>query len=152
MKAKVRFTASTTVPPERVLAAAVDFSERRPELWPSIDPKVYRVLFLGQASAEAIEGSAVMGGIWARERYDWSTPGVVRAEVEESNIFKPGSSWELRVRPRKEGGSDIEWISDRQMKGLKGGLTALIMKPFGKKLLAKNLATTLAILERQRAA
>jgi hypothetical protein len=94
----------------------------------------------------------VMGGVWAREHYYWSTPGRVRAEVVESNIFKPGSSWELRVRPGKDGGSEIEWISDRQMKGLKGGLTALIMKPFGKKLLAKNLATTLAILERQHTA
>jgi hypothetical protein len=151
MKARIQFTATTSVSPEDVLAACVDFSARRPEIWTSIDPKVYRVLSLGETSAEVIEGSVVMGGVWARERYDWST-GRVRAEVVESNIFKPGSSWELRVRPGKDGGSDIEWISDRQMKGLKGGLTALIMKPLGKKLLAKNLATTLAILERQHTA
>jgi hypothetical protein len=152
MKARVRFSATTTASPEDVLAAATDFSDRRPELWPSIDPKVYRVLSLGETTAEVVEGSDVMGGIWARERYDWSTPGVVRAEVEESNIFRPGSSWELRVRSSRGGGSELEWISDRQTKGAKGAILALMMKPLGRKILGQNLAKTLSILERQPAA
>jgi hypothetical protein len=39
-----------------------------------------------------------MGGIWAREEYDWSFPGTVRAVVRESTVFAPGSSWELTSR------------------------------------------------------
>jgi hypothetical protein len=90
---EIRFSAKSTASSERVLAAATDFSERRPQLWPNLDPKVYKVFEVGEHTAEAMEGSPVLGGIWARERYDWSTPGVVRAEVQDSNVFGPGSSW-----------------------------------------------------------
>ena len=150
MKAVVRFTATTSAQPEELLAACVDFSDRRLEIWTTIDPKVYRVLSVGETSAEVIEGSAIMGGVWARERYDWSKQGRVRAEVVDSNIFRPGSSWELRVRPGRNGGSELEWVSERATRGMKGGVLALMMKPFGKKILSKNLAKTLSILERQR--
>jgi len=37
------FTVDTPVSPERMLAAATDFSERRPDLWPLITRKHYRV-------------------------------------------------------------------------------------------------------------
>lgn len=98
---EVRFTLETRVAPDVVLAAARDFSARRPELWPSIDPAVYAVHAIGDTWAEVTEGSADLGGIWARERYEWSAPGMIRAEVQASNVFAPGSSWELRLAGRR---------------------------------------------------
>jgi hypothetical protein len=143
---EIRFTKQTSAAPERVLAAATDFSARRPELWPNLDPARYRVLSSGHTSAEAIEGSTVLGGIWARERYDWSRPGLVRAEVADSNVFAAGSSWELHVTPAGDG-SEVEWVSVRHPRGLKGMVLVALLTLAGRRSLQASLATTLGRLE-----
>jgi hypothetical protein len=148
---EIRFTAKSTASPGRVLAAATDFSERRPHLWPNLDPKAYRVLQVGEHTAEAMEGSPMLGGIWARERYGWSTPGLVRAEVQDSNVFAPGSSWELRVVPDDDGGSVVEWTSRRAPKGMKGRILVLMLRLMGRKALSKSLGQTLARIEQEAA-
>lgn len=38
-----RASAATHLSPEAVLAAATDFSERRPEIWSNLAPRVHRV-------------------------------------------------------------------------------------------------------------
>jgi len=124
---RIEFTVDSNVAPERVLTAAADFSDRR---W-----------------AEATEGSDVMGGIWARERYDWSTPGTVRATVVDSNVFA-GGTWELRAEPNRRGGSRIHVVNDRRPKG-KGRVAAVMMTFMGKQRLRKQLERTVAILEGQ---
>lgn len=146
---EVRFTEDTRLAPEAVVAAAAtDFSARRPELWPNIDPSAYVVHAAGDTWAEATEGSAILGGIWARERYDWSTPGTIRAEVKASNVFEPGSSWELTVRPAgADGGSSVEWVSRRQVHGLKGQLLGLMLRLAGRRTLSGSLRRTLALIE-----
>lgn len=146
---EIRFTEGTRSAPEAVLAAATDFSARRPELWSNIDPSAYVVHAVGDTWAEATEGSAVLGGIWARERYDWSTPGTIRAEVQASNVFKPGSSWELHVRPAgASGGSSVEWVSRRQAQGLKGQLLLLMLRLAGRRTMSGSLRRTLAFIEK----
>jgi hypothetical protein len=142
----IRFTRNTSVPPQRILAAATDFSTRRPEHWPNLDPARYRLLSLGDTAAEAIEGSTVLGGIWAHERYDWSTPGVVRAEVADSNVFATGSSWELRVRPA-DGGSTVEWVSVRHPRGMRGRILTAMLALAGRRKLGAALDETLRRLE-----
>lgn len=144
---EVRFTLETRVAPDVVLAAARDFSARRPELWPSIDPAVYAVHAIGDTWAEVTEGSADLGGIWARERYEWSAPGMIRAEVQASNVFAAGSSWELRVRTAEAGGSSVEWVSLRQPRGLKGRLVVLMLRLAGRRILSAYLRQTLALIE-----
>lgn len=146
---RVHFTMETAISPERILGAATDFSERRPELWPNISRRFYRVHEVEASRAEVTEGSDTMGGIWARELYDWSTPGTVRGTVQESNVFQAGGTWELRVRPRDDGGSHIELIRDRKGKGLKGKLIEAMLAVGGRKILTSGLQQTLAILARQ---
>lgn len=142
----VRFALETSVPPERILGAAIDFSERRPALWPNISRRFYRAGEVGETWAEVTEGSDIMGGIWARERYDWSTPGTVRATVQESNVFRAGGTWEIRVRPTDRGGSRIELARDRRGKGLKGKLMEAMFAVAGRKVLTSGLQQTLDIL------
>jgi hypothetical protein len=43
------------------------------------------------------------------------------ATVVDSNIFKPGSTWELRATPAN-GGSRVEVIAVRHLKGFRGRL------------------------------
>jgi len=75
--AKIHYEADGEVSAERFVAALTDFSDRRPELWPNLDARFYGLLERGDTRAEVTEGTDVLGGVWARERYDWSEPGRV---------------------------------------------------------------------------
>lgn len=68
--ANIAFSVDSELPADAVLAVATDFSENRPHYWPNIDPKVYKVHRRSATSADVTEGSAQLGGIWARESYD----------------------------------------------------------------------------------
>ncbi|MFY9616269.1 MAG: SRPBCC family protein [Candidatus Dormiibacterota bacterium] len=150
--AKIRFSIDSDLPAERVLAVAADFSDSRPRYWPTIDPAVYRVHSRTATAADVTEGSAIMGGIWAREAYDTSQPGVVRARVQESNVFQPGGLWELRVESRPDGGSHIEVVNHRQAHGFKGHVLGAMMTLMGGKHLPASLQETLDIVSREAGA
>ena len=144
--ARIEFTVESDLPPERVLAAAMDFSDRRPDLWPGISRRFYKVHEQGDGWCECTEGSDIAGGIWARERYEWSAD-TIRGTVVESNVFK-GGTWELRAEPDGEGGSRITVVNDRRPKG-KGLMFAPLMMLRGRKILAGNLQKTLALIEKE---
>jgi hypothetical protein len=113
----------TTVPPERVLVAARDFSHRRAELWPDVHVEHLDVHDVGDTWAEVTEGNPwPIGFVWERLRYDWSQPGAVKGTVVDSNIFKPGSTWELRAAPVAGGGTRVEIVAVRRLKGFRGHL------------------------------
>jgi hypothetical protein len=101
----------TTLPPEKVREALIDFSERRPQIWPGITPSLYEVLEVGDTSAEIKEGTKLpFGVVWARERYDWSDPDTIRWTVIDSNFSTPGSYVSATLEP-KGGGTlvKIHW-------------------------------------------
>ena len=110
-----------------------------------LDPETYQVHEVGAASADVTEGSAVMGGIWARESYDWSLQGTVRAVVRESNVFAPGRSWELTVEALPDGGSGVSWLARRRGAGFKGRLLTTMLRFRGEKVLAGYLEETLSV-------
>jgi hypothetical protein len=149
--AKINFSIDSDLPVETVVAVAGDFSERRPHFWTSIDPNVYRVHARTATSADVTEGSAIMGGIWAREAYDTSEPNTVRARVQDSNVFQPGGVWELRATPRPEGGCHIEVLNHRQARGFKGHVLGLMMTVMGGKQLPRSLRETLEIVGKDAA-
>jgi polyketide cyclase/dehydrase/lipid transport protein len=94
----------TTLPPEKVREALLDFSERRPEIWPGITPSLYEVYTVGEASAEVKEGTRLpFGTVWARERYDWSDPNTIRWTVIDSNFSAPGSFVSATLEPNESG-------------------------------------------------
>lgn len=140
--ANVEFTLETAVPARAILAAAVDFSDRRTALWPTIPPEIYRVHDVGERSAEVTEGSRFLGSIWARERYDWTEPGVVRARIVDSNVFRPGGTWELRAS-EADGRTRIIVRSRRQARGLRGRILGAMLAVAGRSILAANLRQTL---------
>ena len=59
-------------PPEKVIGAMVDFSERRPEIWPNLTARLYRVHALGPGTAD----------------YQW-TDSVVRGVLNDGRIGRP---------------------------------------------------------------
>jgi hypothetical protein len=119
----VRIVEESSLPPERVLAAAHDFSERRSRIFSAVQAKYFEVHSSGDHSADVTEGtrSGPMYN-WERCDYDWSKPDSVLADVKDSNVYDPdGSCWELKATP-KNGGSRVEMIWERKFKRTpKGG-------------------------------
>jgi hypothetical protein len=106
-------------PPAKVMAAMVDFSERRPEIWPKLTARLYRVHELGPRAADVTEGTALLGvDIWERVAYEW-TDSVVRGVITDGRIFEPGGTFELRVEPHGAG-SRIDIDYDRRSKTVLG--------------------------------
>ena len=63
---------------------------------------------------------------WERARYDWSRPGIVKQTVLDSDVLEPSSSWELRVAPRKGGGSEVEMTLQRRFRRSPAGAVAYV--------------------------
>ena len=122
---RIEVDVESSASPERVIAGLTNFTERRPELWPGLNPKKYRVYEVGDTWADVQEGNNDM--IWARERYDWSTPGTVRWTVHESPFSMTGDFVEVVVSAKPDGGSAIHVIWSRHGKTVAArGMLALI--------------------------
>jgi hypothetical protein len=121
----VRVLEDSTAPAERVLEAARDFSPRRAERWPDVHVEHLHVHETGDSWADITEGNPwPIGFVWERLRYDWSEPGAVKGIVTDSNIFKPGSTWEIHAAPCDSGGSRVEVIAVRHLSGVRGWMLA----------------------------
>jgi DUF4097 and DUF4098 domain-containing protein YvlB len=113
----IRVVAETTLPPDRVLYAARDFTERRAEIFPAVSVPKLEVHSEDESSADVTEATrAGIGDNWERCEYDWSGPDSVTATVTESNVYAvPGSSWEINASAN-DGGSRVEMIWMREFR------------------------------------
>jgi hypothetical protein len=147
--AHVSVQKDTTASPQAVIGALTDFSPRRLELWPNIDGGYYQVHQVSDSSAEVTEGSR---GIWERTRYDWSTPGRVRIEVQDSNAFRPGSFWLYSVQPQPEGGSRVRLEFLRRPRNARGLVLSAVLSLAGRRIFGDFLGETLHRLEARQGA
>jgi hypothetical protein len=140
----------TTAAPERVLDAACDFSERRAEMWPDVHVEHLEVHEIGDRYADVTEGNPwPIGHVWERLRYDWSEPGRLKGVVSDSNLFKPGSTWELQATAAN-GATRVEIVAVRHLRGPKGRLLTPVF-PLGlaKRVVADHLRHFLDEVEEQ---
>jgi hypothetical protein len=144
----VEFAMETTVPPDRLRAGLLDFSERRPELWPELDPDAYEVYEVGDTWAVVREGSR-SPRIWAKERYDWSDPALITWTVEESNFCAPGSSVRARIEPSAAGGSIVQVRWERVPVDLKTRLMFAMISLTGGRPVKASLRRSFDHLERR---
>jgi len=145
---RIEFDLTTAVAPDRFIAALTDFSPARADVWPNIDAEHLKVHEVGPDWADVTEGSSLAGGVWERNRYDWSTPGTVRVETTESNTWRPGSSWLYRVEP-SGAGSHIHVTVDRRPATLRGRLVAVLLVIAGRRALRSATEQVLRKLEGQ---
>jgi hypothetical protein len=137
----IRFRVTTDLPPERVLGALTDFSDRRPAIWPNIDHDHFRVHGQGPGWADVTEGNVLA---WERNRYDWDVAaGEVTVTAVESNTWGPGSHWRYRVQPRAGGGSQVDVSAVRNGRGLRGMLVAALVGWFGDRTLRSDMEKVL---------
>lgn len=144
----VRVSVGTTVAAEVVLEAARDFTDRRAELFRDVHLAHLKIHEIGDGYADVTEGNPwPIGYVWERLHYDWSQPGSVKGTVIDSNIFKPGSTWEIRATPTDKG-STVEIIGVRRLRGFKGWLLApLFPLSLAKSDVADYLRQFVAVLE-----
>ena len=117
-------------PPEQVIGAMVDFSERRPEIWPNLTARLFRVHSLSSRGADVTEGTALPGiDVWERVTYEW-TDSVVRGVLTDGRIFRPGGTFELRVEPHGDGSRIIQDY-DRQSRTIPGRCLGAIFQLSG---------------------
>ncbi|HEX7951423.1 MAG TPA: SRPBCC family protein [Candidatus Limnocylindrales bacterium] len=146
--ARIRYEVDGPVPPERFIAALTDFSDRRPDLWPGLDAKYFTVHELGDTWAEVTEGTDVLGGVWARERYDWSQPGLVRLTLVESPDFEPGTVTTYRIVPGPAGGCHVAVDFRRIARSPRGRLVGLVVQLTGARRFGGELRVALDRLAR----
>jgi hypothetical protein len=143
--------AETPLAPQRVLEAARDFSVRRADVWPNVRANHLEIHQRGENFAEVTEGTWVVGLFWERNRYEWSEPGSVKATVIDSNIFQPGSTWELHAFTH-DGGSEVEMVLHRSFRsGPKGRIASAVHHTVGKWVWGRFLRSALAAVAKQTA-
>lgn len=137
MYARRQATFETALTPELVVAALTDFSERRPAIWPDLDPRKFVVHELGPDWALVTEGSR-RPDVWARERYRWSMPGRVSWRAEASNFCAAGSGVDVVAEARADGGSRVTIDWQRTSTSPAGLLIVLSFRLFGDRLLTST--------------
>jgi len=145
----IRVVADCSVPPDRVLLAAHDFSERRAEIFPAVSVPKLEVHQQSGTSADVTEGArAGIGDNWERCEYDWSQPGSVIATVKDSNVYAiPGSSWEIRAIPNATGSQvEMTWVREFRP-GPRGRIFGTAFRLVGNRIFNKYGRDTLENLE-----
>ena len=141
--AKIHYEADGPISAERFIAALTDFSERRPELWPNLDLKFYQLHESGPTWAEVTEGTDVLGGIWGRERYDWSQPGLVTIRLLDAIDFRPGTITEYRVTSSADGGCHVAVDFERKATSVRGRFVGVVVQLTGVRRFGQDLRVTL---------
>jgi hypothetical protein len=132
---KFEFEFETTATPEQVIELMTDFSPNRPHRWPASSVKAFKVYHIGETDAEIREGQD-FPKLWARWRYDWSTPKSVTLTVVESDAQAPGSFMTLTATPRPEGGSAVHGVWEQTSKNLTALIGVSTMRFIGPRFLS----------------
>jgi hypothetical protein len=151
----IRITRDTSLPPDRVLFGAYDFTERRVQVWPAVRADHFVVHSHGKTTADATEGTPTgIGSSWERCHYEWSTPGTVVATVTASNVYAvPGSSWQIEATGLPSGGSRVAMTWVRKFRRTPRGLLfGAAYRLLGRRLFGAYVAEVIENLERLDAA
>jgi len=151
--ATIHITTHSHLPPQRVLAAGHDFSDRRAEIFPAVSIPYLEVHQVSQTTADVTEGTPAGIGInWERCRYDWSQPGAVKAIVTDSNVYQPASSsWELRAEAADSGSKvEMTWIREFT-DGARGRIFGTLFRLVGRLIFTRDAKRTIRNLERVEA-
>ena len=134
MRVTLHVDIESDVSPELIREALLDFTDRRPDIWPQLDRKTYEVHWVEETSAELTEGTP-FPKVWSREHYDWSHPTKVSWTAVESNFCTPGSHISMDIIPHGSGGSRVAVTWDRTAANLRGRINLAVIRLGGNRLL-----------------
>jgi len=140
---------TTTLTPEQYIAGLTDFGPGRSKLFGNSADKYLKVHNRGLSQADVTEGS---GGIWERLRYDWSDPNHVVLRTTDSNTWGGSSGHTYTFTRRSDGLTDIDLVTVRDGKNLKGRLLGLVVGTIGKGVLEKAFVNSVKAIEARNGA
>ena len=95
-----------------------------------------RGLFAWPHGADVKEGSK---GIWERLHYDWSDPNRVVLTTTDSNIWGGASGHTYTLKPLPDGKTEVDLVTVREGKNLKGRILGFFVGTVGKGTLRKRV-------------
>ena len=140
----VRFSQATTATPEEFVAALTDFGPGRSELFGNSADGYLEVYSRGSTEADVKEGSR---GIWERLHYDWSDPNRVVLTTTDSNTWGGASGHTYTFKPLPDGRTEVELVTVREGKNLKGRILGLVVGAVGKGMLEKAFKNSVRAIE-----
>jgi hypothetical protein len=140
----LHFKETTTSTPEQFTAGLTDFGPGRSKLFPNSADDDLKVHDQGPGHADVTEGSR---GIWERLHYDWSDPHRVVLTTTDSNTWGGASGHTYTLTPRSDGKTDVDLVSVRDGKNLKGRLLGVVVGTVGKGSLEKAFKSSVRAIE-----
>jgi hypothetical protein len=140
----VRFTQTTTSTPEQFVAALTDFAPGRAQLFENSADGYLEVHDQGPDWADVTEGSR---GIWERLRYDWSNPDRVVLTTTDSNMWANSSGHTYTFSRNPDGTTDVELVTVRNGKNLKGRVVGLLAGSIAKGVINKAFKNSVKAIE-----
>jgi hypothetical protein len=140
----VHFKETTTSTPEQFIAGLTDFGPGRSKLFPNSADGDLKVHDQGPDWADVTEGSR---GVWERLHYDWSDPNRVVLTTTDSNAWGGASGHTYTLTPRSDGRTDVDLVTVRDGKNLKGRLLGAVIGTVGKGSLEKAFKTSVKAIE-----
>jgi hypothetical protein len=140
----IHLKATTTATPEQFIAGLTDFGPGRSEIFGNSADSYLEVHSRGATEADVTEGSS---GIWERLHYDWSDPTHVVLTTTDSNTWGGASGHTYNLTRRSDGGTDIDGVTVREGKTLKGRVVGLVVGTVGRGVLTKAFAKAVTAIE-----
>jgi hypothetical protein len=140
----IRFHQNTTATPEQFVAGLTDFGPGRSEIFGNSADSYLKVHSRGLTEADVTEGSS---GIWERLHYDWSDPDRVVLTTTDSNIWGPDSGHTYTLTRKADGTTDVDAVTVREGKNLKGRVVGLVLSTVGKRILTKAFTNAVKAIE-----
>ncbi len=128
----ITMKATTTATPLQYLAGLTDFGPGRSELFPNSDDQRLVVHDQGDGWADVTEGG---GGTWERLFYDWSDRNHVVLKTTDSNVWGGASGHTYTFTRNPDGTTDVQLVTVRDGKNLKGRFLGLVVATVGKHVL-----------------
>jgi hypothetical protein len=140
----IRMHRTTPLTPAQYIAGLTDFSPGRAKLFGNSTDEYMKVHSRGSAQADVTEGSR---GIWERLRYDWSDPNHVVLTTTDSNTWGGSSGHTYTFTRRSDGLTDIDLVTVRDGKTLKGRVLGLVLGTIGEGVLKKAFENSVKAIE-----
>jgi hypothetical protein len=141
------FHKTTTSTPEQFIAGLTNFGPGRSEVFPNSADEYLEVHDQGPDWADVTEGSK---GTWERLHYDWSHADRAVLTTTDSNAWRAGASGHTyTLTQNSDGTTDVDLVSVRDGKNVKGLFFELVFAVFGKRILGPAFENSVTAIERR---
>ena len=142
--ATFNFHEITTATPAQFVAGVTDFGPGRSELFGNSADEYLEVHDRGRTYADVTEGSR---GTWERLHYDWSDPDHVVLTTTDSNAWGGASGHTYTFTRRPDGTTEVDLVTVREGKNLKGRVLGLVLGTVGKGVLVNAFEDSVKAVE-----